>query len=412
MNKAPLFAALAAIALASCSSDDQPAEPTTQGEPIRLNAAVAPVTRADGTPVEITDDNLTNVNYCFSFCLTDENPATGEVKTEARQALYSYVYPYGNMWHYNDLLYWRDRHKYKFYAFSPNKALTTTKAYGRVTWDSATPGQITFSDDGSAGWQKGKNNGCTDLLYEYKEQTGRAEQNDAVDIVFKHALAKVDFALSATLLDDYGESQRICFTDVQIEGVYKSGRFVIIPTTPASGKWTNQTGSQACLFQQMTGHILSGQADKTCLTPSKFVIPTNAAGSPDDALQQIVVSYKIQYEQHYDPTATSGSSDQVYSKKFIIRPSAHYRTADGGTKYLAEFLPGHHYRFTAHYDEQTMKDSGYTGDDAFIRFFCSVADWTGTLENEVDMGGADAPVRTTRSADAEFPLIEHIPLVW
>ena len=203
--KKTLFAALALVAMASCSNEE--VIEMAQKEAIAFNNAFVNNSTRSAVDPSITENGTNPLTDFAVYAYVENNELFNDLtvnKTIENSDLSS-------SWKYVGTQYWIAGAKYNFHAIAPK-----TNAKWSVTENGATRNNVTVSFT---------NDGNQDLLYaKTTEIEGLASGNQMVGFTFNHALSKVKFSFQ----NAYDASNaKIMIKDVQILDTYASGTAVL-----------------------------------------------------------------------------------------------------------------------------------------------------------------------------------------
>ncbi len=246
--------AIFAISLASCSSEDGPADPSTHTYDRQIRfAASTDLTRSD-----ITTNTLNSFNV---YAYTGKTVFMDNV-TVSKSAT--------NVWTYSPIKYWPAQEAVDFYAFAPNDWLGSATPVMPVPYDNL--------------------EGMTDLIYavnpNMKGYTGTP--NAQVHFNFRHALSKVSIKLSST-----NTSIQVRVTNVALANIASKGNFHF-PTNSTAGTvspnsvgyWNDQNTPIPYLY-----HMSQAPDDVITLTstPNDLSSPDAIFGGPKYLVPQRLV---------------------------------------------------------------------------------------------------------------------------
>lgn len=206
------FAALAALALASCSSDELIEQ--NSGAAINFSVVASKPTRANASLEGTTQENLRSINLW--------GVSSGKVFMGGNNGL-NLTKPEGETkWSYGeDLYFWPDQ-AISFYGVAPSSAPT-----GVIYTVNKTDQKIDFIATAD---------GKTDIVYSTNAgETKEAHKTgNAVEMNMRHALSQVIVRLGNT-----NGNLKITVKEIKLTGVANAGRFKWATATTASTK-TNQ----------------------------------------------------------------------------------------------------------------------------------------------------------------------------
>ena len=299
------IAAMAALTLVSCSSDDlnSLSDNSSKNEAISFDGywgrSAVSVNGSRGSAIDKAED-LQTVTEGFgvfgNYSSTDgTTPTYGENWFKNRQVTYK-----TSAWTYSPLKYWLPEGHIDFLAYAPyakNTALTDSK--------------INFTVADQVGNQK-------DLLW--ANATNKKKADKTVTFTFNHALAKIGYTVK-TNVDDKGGTT-ITLNKITLAGsedgtsnapFYTSGTIDLSKTTGAPDLWTNLQGKQKFTWFDGTQKLTSTSASNP-KTDYLFVIPQDFSDATSDDLY-VIVNYTINYNTGETKTMTNWVSSKI-EKKF------------------------------------------------------------------------------------------------
>ena len=292
------IAAMAALTLVSCSSDDlnSLSDNSSKNEAISfdgyLGRSAVSVNGSRGSVVEIADLQTEGFgvfgNYNstggqnFGFNLFNNQPVT-----------YSSA---DKKWTYSPLKYWPTQGHIDFLAYAPYVKNTTL-----------TDSKINFTVEQNAANQK-------DLLW--ANATSLTKENKTVTFNFKHALAKIGYKVQ--LKDDY-TGTTIKLNKITLagsaDGTSKTAFYKERIINLSTGAWTPSTSDEKLNFEWFT----NTDGTKLTTTPTDnadnylFVIPQNFSALATDQLY-VIVDYTITYS---DNTTVKTKVCKQLEKEFL-----------------------------------------------------------------------------------------------
>lgn len=410
MNRIYFTAAVIAALLASCSADDAADEGAKSAgkEKIELTMSVSPATRAAQNSAkelvasvsQLSDDEL---KYCAQLTGFDlgvrKQSESGTVTTDNCRIdrRYSWL-PMKTPWT------WEGFARYDFYGWSVRDDYMSQHA---DAWSVARPDVVHYAPHTGTSYTASKLvNGATDLLYTYASATGCTEGNAPVSLTFEHALAKVDVQFTEKLIYQGQYGAVVSPKNLAFSGVRTSGTCTIQPTVPATCRWSDLAGDGTLSgfydnssstnpeLLHYTG-TAAGTQHETLVTPFQFVIPANEGAQPSD-LQDFVITFTLGYcdaQRGWDSWTA-----KTVNVTLRVKADA-YVTEGGARRYIAAFLPGHHYRFLIDVDENMFPKEQIGFNVTGVNTF--------EIGGEITLG---APQRT-RATDEDGMAVECIPLV-
>lgn len=365
MKKTILFAALAVVAMASCTKNELKVPSTGSDAVISFQPVVANATKAD----YITNSSISNNPTSFSFAVFAWYPDGGEMlasTTTGTKYMDNVTVTYNSTnydgdegtgtWAPSTTYYWPKNGKLSFDAYAPASAhATSTPSAGKGTFTSDIKKGLQIADYTVADLEN-----QYDLLYSTRAQnknTSTGETNatyDGVDIAFKHALAAIE--VKAKTAVDYG-SDVIQLTGVTIENAYNQGDFSQEMSTPIA----EGTPAWTCDVNEVNYALFTGTQSLTTDVASTtiknaIVLPQSFTHSPKK------VSIKVDYQIKHGT-----SSYLAQTQTFDLSETKVSSTDQTGWEM------GKKYTYTLIF---TLED---------IHFAPSVEDWTEVTVNDINV---------------------------
>ena len=302
------IAAMAALTLVSCSSDDlnSLSDNSSKNEAISfdgyLGRSAVAVNGSRGS--ELTKDALQK--------LTDGGFGVfGNYSKDSEGATHAYgknwfdnqkVTFISSAWTYEPLKYWLPEGHIDFLAYAPydakNTAITDFKS------------KIDFSVDKEIAKQK-------DLLW--ANATNKTKADKTVTFNFKHALAKIGYTVKTNVV---GAGTTITLNKITLAGsatdqtktaFYTKGTIDLSKANDATDLWEPSSSDAKQNFEWFSGDkLLTGTSESNSNTNYLFVIPQDFTGA-DELF--VVVEYTITYNTGVEATMKSTVSSQI-KKKF------------------------------------------------------------------------------------------------
>lgn len=304
------IAAMAALTLVSCSSDDlnSLSDNSSKHEAISfdgyLGRSAVAVNGSRGS-VE-TKEKLKTDGFGVFGNYSEESEGTKTVYGKNWFDNVKVTCP-SSAWEYKPLKYWLPKGHIDFLAYAPHVDNTTL-----------TDSKINFTVNSVIKNQK-------DLLWAHAENQTKA--NPVVTFHFNHALAKIGYTVKTNVV---GTGTTITLNKITLAGTedgtsdapfYTSGTIDLSKANGASDLWTNQQGKQKFTWFDRTKQLTSTSAfnnSNISGNPANsdenylFVIPQDFTGA--DKLY-VVVEYTITYNTGVEATMKSTVSSQI-KKKF------------------------------------------------------------------------------------------------
>ena len=302
------IAAVAALTLVSCSSDDlnSLSDNSSKNEAISfdgyLGRSAVSVNGTRGSVLEIADLQKSKDGFGVfgNYSSEGTTPTYGDNWFLNTQVTYSKD---DTKWTYSPAQYWLPQGHIDFLAYAPHVGGTTLK----------NKSCIDFTVEGEVAKQK-------DLLWANaanKTKDNIAITNNKVKFKFAHALAKIGYTVKTNVV---GTATTITLNKITLAGsadgtskaaFYTSGTIDLSKANKASGLWTNQSGKQN--FTWFDGNqplTVSSVPNSNYL----FVIPQDFSGAASDDLY-VIVDYTINYNTGETKIMTNNVSSKV-EKKF------------------------------------------------------------------------------------------------
>lgn len=304
------IAAMAALTLVSCSSDDlnSLSDNSSKNEAISfdgyLGRSAVAVNGSRGS-VE-TKEKLKTDGFGVFGNYSEESEGTKTVYGKNWFDNVKVTCP-SSAWEYKPLKYWLPKGHIDFLAYAPHVDNTTL-----------TDSKINFTVNSVIKNQK-------DLLWAHAENQTKA--NPVVTFHFNHALAKIGYTVKTNVV---GTGTTITLNKITLAGTedgtsdapfYTSGTIDLSKANGASDLWTNQQGKQKFTWFDGTKQLTSTSAfnnSNISGNPANsdenylFVIPQDFTGA-DELF--VVVEYTITYNTGVEATMKSTVSSQI-KKKF------------------------------------------------------------------------------------------------
>ena len=365
MKKTLFFAALAVVAMASCTKNELKAPSTGTEAEISFQPLVANATKATYLTTANMKDECAEFGV-FAWYAKPSLTASGSTTLYMNNVKVTYTDSKNDAtkgqgaWAPETPYYWPKNGTLSFDAYAPAKAHAETpiSGSGKVSSESATGLKIENYTVAELAEQY-------DLLYstrslnKSKSTDGTNNTYDGVDIAFKHALSAIE--VKAKTDKDYGTGT-IKLNKITILKAYNKGSFTqgmtnaVNEATPA---WTPTTdevdyvlfdGDQALSTTLLTSPTIS----KAILLPQAFAHAKNNVSIQVDYSIKNDSGYLAQ-TQTFDLTATSGSEN------------------GGSSVSLTDWEIGKRYTYTLIF---SLED---------IYFAPSVTDWKDVTVNSIDV---------------------------
>ena len=304
------IAAMAALILVSCSSDDlnSLSDNSSKNEAISfdgyLGRSAVAVNGSRGS--ELDKDALQNSTEGFG--VFGNYNSTGGQNFGAnlfnnQQVKYSST---DNKWTYDPVQYWLPQGHIDFLAYAPYDS----KYNNQVTKDNQ---KLEFIVSSTIKDQK-------DLLW--ANATNQTKANKPVTFTFKHALAKIGYTVKTNVADDNViiTLNKITLagstTDPKVGAFYTKGFINLSKDLSKAGDatelWTNREGKQCLTWSTGFPDVTSSPVSKPDYL---FVIPQDFSTGTNELY--VIVDYTISYKKGATATMTSTVSSNKIIKNFV-----------------------------------------------------------------------------------------------
>lgn len=371
MKKTVFIAALAIVAMASCTKNELKVPSTGSDAVISFQPVVANATKAG----YLTTDNMKTA--CPSFGVFAWYPNDGgnmqTSTTDADATLYmdNVKVTYNNTdyagddgigtWAPTPTYYWPKNGKLSFDAYAPASAHDGTPSAGKGKFTSDITKGLQIANYTVADLEN-----QYDLLYSTRaldKNTSVGTTNatyDGVDIAFKHALAAIE--VKAKTAADYG-ADVIQLTGVTIENAYNKGNFsqkMNSPIQEGTPAWTGHSNEVDYALFSGAQSLTTGEVGSPTIS-NAIVLPQNFTHDPS-SIVSIKVDYQIKHGTSYLP--------QTQTFKLSTTSGS---VAGGSFDPLTAWEMGKKYTYTLVF---TLED---------IHFAPEVAVWTDVNVNQIDV---------------------------
>ena len=366
MKKSLICAALAVVAMASCTKNELKVPSTGSDAVISFQPVVANATKATYLETANMKDKCTSFGV-FAWYAEPTLVIAGSGSAYMDNVKVTYSDAIGDdtqgngAWAPDSPYYWPKNGTLSFDAYAPFSAhaASPSKGSGNVSSTAANGLKIENYTVADLGAQY-------DLLYSTRTQDkktstgGNNDTYDGVDIAFKHALA----AIEVTAKTDNDYSDAIKLTKITIQNAYNKGTFkqnMTNATTEGKAAWTADDGSVVSyeLFKNDSGVALNETAlISTTANPisNAILLPQNFSHTGGNNVS-IRVDYKIKH----------GSSYLPQTQTFDLSATTVSSVAQTGWEM------GKKYTYTLVF---TLED---------IHFAPSVTEWTGVTVKDIDV---------------------------
>ena len=310
------IAAMAALTLVSCSSDDLDSfsDNSSKNEAISFDGYLGrSAVAVNGTRGGVLDkpalQKLTDGAFgVFGNYSKDVTTTYGENLFKNQKVTYDNA---KSKWTYTPYKYWLPEGHIDFLAYAPYDAKYTPNDAGTVLKNTSC---IDFTVSSTIADQK-------DLLWaNAKNQT---QDNDPVKFTFNHALSRLGYTvkLKEKCADDVTitlKSIKLAGTDDGTKGAfYEKGTIDLVKANKEDNLWSGQAGQQK--FDWFSGdyNVKSSTASHPTNPDSKsdylFVIPQDFSATATDKLY-VIVTYSIQYNNGISEVFTNTVHKQIIQK--------------------------------------------------------------------------------------------------
>ena len=289
------IAAMAAMTLVSCSSDDlnSLSDNSSKNEAISfdgyLGRSAVAVNGSRGSELNITALQGLKEGFGVFGNYSSEGTATAYGKNwfDNKQVTYK-----TSAWTYDPLKYWLPKGHIDFLAYAPYDSKYDKN---QVTNDNQ---KLEFTVNSTIKDQK-------DLLW--ANATNKTKADKTVTFTFNHALAKIGYTVKTNVV---GTGTTITLNKITLAGsedgtsnapFYTSGTIDLSKPNGASDLWTNKQGEQKFTWFDGTKQLTSTSASNPA-TDYLFVIPQDFTGANK---LYVVVDYTITYNTGVTATMTN-----------------------------------------------------------------------------------------------------------
>lgn len=314
------IAAMAALTLVSCSSDDlnSLSDNSSKNEDISFDGYLGrSAVAVNGTRGSVVDLNALKSSSeldkkgfgVFGYYSTKDHSAP-EQSFDANLFNNERVTcpKDGTDWTYSPLKYWPAQGHIDFYAYAPfesgktlNKKVSATPTTTTPTFDFTVENNVTDQ---------------TDLLWANAEnQTKEKNSSDKVKFQFAHALSRLGY--SVKLKEAYSDAtitlKKITLAgsaDEATKAFYTKGTIDLSKASSSEGLWTNQSSDKQNFNWSSSDKTLSNAETKNLDNEYLFVIPQKFKTGSDKLY--VIVAYTITYNNgSAKPTVSYNVSEQL-----------------------------------------------------------------------------------------------------
>lgn len=381
MKKTVFIAALAVVAMASCTKNELKVPATGTDAVISFQPVVANATKADYLTTANMKDKCTSFGVFAWYPNDGGNMQTSTTDADATLYMNNVKVTYNGSfddnsdtgigtWAPSTTYYWPKNGKLSFDAYAPADAhAAPTPAAGQGTFTSDIQKGLQIADYTVADLAN-----QYDLLYSTRaldKNTSVGTTNatyDGVDIPFNHALAAIE--VKAKTADDYG-TDVIKLNKVSILYAYNQGKFsqkMSNARTDGTPEWSNQSNEVEYVLYN-AGATLS---DGASLSETALTTPTisNAILLPQDFDHTASTGKIVSIQVDYSIKGTNGYLAQTQTFKLNTTSGSE---AGGASDPLSAWEIGKKYTYTLLF---TLED---------IHFAPSVENWTEVTVNDIDV---------------------------
>ena len=270
MKKIFMFAAMASVALASCTKNE-PAVTPEQGDAILFNSpVVAPVTKA-GTEVEFPHTEF--YVYAYYTAVDEDFDGTGSLYLRGREFNKYVVDDVCQYWNATPAAYWPKNGDLTFCAYAPEgvTADATTDASKLVlnySFDAANQKDVLYSD-----W----------ILDQVSSMAlGNDYNEEGIDLPFHHALSKVQFKAQA---GTQAAADNITIKSITLGGVKPEGQLTV-PYTNNNVAWV--PAGTATTYTVLSAGEEAISTTATAIGSSFMFVPQEVSLS-----ENLIVTYQL-----------------------------------------------------------------------------------------------------------------------
>ena len=300
------IAAVAALTLVSCSSDDlnSLSDNSSKNEAISfdgyLGRSAVSVNGSRGSELDKTALQGLTEGFGVFGNYSKEGAADGYGDNWFKNQKVTYK---TSAWTYDPLKYWLPKGHIDFLAYAPYDSQYDNQ---QITKDNQ---KLDFTVSSTITAQK-------DLLW--ANATNKTKTDKTVTFNFNHALAKIGYTVKTNV--DAKGGTTITLTKITLAGsddgtkeaFYTSGTIDLSKANGASDLWTNQNGKQNFTWFNGTLKLTSTSVANSNYL---FVIPQDFSDAASDDLY-VIVDYTINYNTGVTETMTNKVSQKL-DKKFV-----------------------------------------------------------------------------------------------
>ena len=300
------IAAMAALTLVSCSSDDlnSLSDNSSKNEAISfdgyLGRSAVSVNGSRGSELDKTALQGLTEGFGVFGNYSKEGAADGYGDNWFKNQKVTYK---TSAWTYDPLKYWLPKGHIDFLAYAPYDSQYDNQ---QITKDNQ---KLDFTVSSTITAQK-------DLLW--ANATNKTKTDKTVTFNFNHALAKIGYTVKTNV--DAKGGTTITLTKITLAGsddgtkeaFYTSGTIDLSKANGASDLWTNQNGKQNFTWFNGTLKLTSTSVANSNYL---FVIPQDFSDAASDDLY-VIVDYTINYNTGVTETMTNKVSQKL-DKKFV-----------------------------------------------------------------------------------------------
>ncbi len=305
------IAAMAALTLVSCSSDDlnSLSDNSSKNEAISFDGYLGrSAVAVNGTRGSVeTKETLKTDGFGVFGNYSEESEGTKTVYGTNWFDNVKVTCP-SSAWTYDPLKYWLPKGHIDFLAYAPHVDNTTL-----------TDSKINFTVNSVIKNQK-------DLLWAHAENQTKA--NPVVTFNFNHALAKIGYTVKTNVV---GEGTTITLNKITLAGsedgtsdapFYTSGTIDLSKANEAPDLWTNQQGKQKFTWFDGTKQLTTSAFNNSNISGNPansdenylFVIPQNFESGHDELY--VIVDYTINYNTGVQSTMKCTVTSKI-GKNFL-----------------------------------------------------------------------------------------------
>lgn len=305
------IAAMAALTLVSCSSDDlnslsgTPSKNEAISFDSYLGRSAVSVNGSRGSVLEIANlKSLADGFGVFGNYSSTDGEAFGSNLFDNQKVTYSST---SNKWEYTPVKYWSPQGHIDFLAYAPRvdgTTLTNTSCIEFTVADNA-------ANQKDLLWANAKNQTMTNNSGTDNSGTDNSGKNKYVKFQFAHALSRLGYTVKKTNLT--GTSTTITLKKITLAGSKDGTQKAFYPKGTinlSTGVWTPSTTEEKLNFDWLSTDKTLDSDTKKSDTDYLFVIPQDFSKTTENAdALYVIVEYTIKYGD--EKTVTNTVSSQL-----------------------------------------------------------------------------------------------------